>query len=984
MTRIAQPALVAGCLLTLTLVCFWPVLARDGQFALRDSAEFYYPLHLRVEREWDAGRWPLWEPEENGGTPLLGNPSAAVLYPGKLLFRLPEPWGARLYVVAHVVIAFVAMRMLLRSWKLSPTGGTLGAAAYAFGAPVLFQYANVIFLVGAAWTPLGFRAVDRGVRLRRPGALRELALVLALQILGGDPETAYLLLVCGLCYALGLAWNETRRDGQPPIRGLRWRLTLAGLAWIVGVLGAAVVLKRLRLQGTAVDQVWSWATHPGLLLAAWLCAAGMPRLRARAAPAANGVAMLAGAALLAAALAAVQLVPVLEFLGVSTRDAQSASHEIDPFSVEPVRGVEFLWPGFFGVASELPGQWLHLVPPRHLTQQWTPSLYLGGLTLILALGAAGFRNGPPWRGWLTAVAVVSLAGALGVFGGPLWWVRALVPDATPLLGAHNPTVYDPPRADGGLADGAGGIYWLMAAVLPGFRAFRYPGKLLTFSALAISALAAHGWDLGFPPRARRWALRALAVSVVGLTLATLFSGQLRDALHAQAAGVSATPFSPFDPASAVRRIQFALAHGAIVMACIVGLGMRVHLRPAWAGPAAVILMTADLAIAGTALIVTVPQAVFDTPSRVAQLIQQAETADPSPGPFRVHRMPPWYPLGQPTSPALPDLGAMIEWERQTLRPKYGLLDGLSYTLAPATLDREDYSLYFASFTSPLDTDQVTLFNASHGQPVRSYTRRGFDLWNTRYFVLPLEPGNWQDPARGFLSFLTERRMIAPDPLLLENPDRRAELDDWLTHHDWQLLRNTAAFPRAWIVHQARFHKPLPEGESEEKSRVFLEMLYEPTPFWTLPGRRVFDPHMVAWIESDAPRSLARFTPRTPVGADESVEIARYEPQRVEIEARLNRPGFVVLADAHYPGWSLTIDGRPAPILRANGLMRGAAVEAGSHRLIYTYNPLSFRLGAALTLLALAFLPILAIVARQRTRRLDGHEPRENLYSLEKT
>jgi hypothetical protein len=45
-----------------------------------------------VQQEWDAGRWPLWEPEENAGMPLLGNPTAAVLDPGKVVLAiLPDP-----------------------------------------------------------------------------------------------------------------------------------------------------------------------------------------------------------------------------------------------------------------------------------------------------------------------------------------------------------------------------------------------------------------------------------------------------------------------------------------------------------------------------------------------------------------------------------------------------------------------------------------------------------------------------------------------------------------------------------------------------------------------------------------------------------------------------------------------------------------------------------------------------------------------------
>ena len=57
---------------------------------------------------------------------------------------------------------------------------------------------------------------------------------------------------------------------------------------------------------------------------------------------------------------------------------------------------------------------------------------------------------------------------------------------------------------------------------------------------------------------------------------------------------------------------------------------------------------------------------------------------------------------------------------------------------------------------------------------------------------------------------------------------------------------------------------------------------------------------------------------------------------------------MVLADVFYPGWELTIDGRPAPIYRTNRAMRGAAVPSGPHRLVYTYRPGSVRLGALIS------------------------------------
>src|SRR5262245_29564820 len=200
--RLVPGLLILSCLIVLVLLSFGSVLFRDEQFAFRDVAFFYYPLYQRVQSEWEAGRWPLWEPEENGGMPLLGNPVAAVLYPGKLIYALPYAWGARLYVIAHVVLAWGAMLVLLRSWGTSTIGSGLGAIAYAFGAPVLSLYCNVIYLVGAAWAPLGLHAVDRLVRRKQRRAVVELAVVLAMQVLGGDPESAYLVVAWGLVYAL--------------------------------------------------------------------------------------------------------------------------------------------------------------------------------------------------------------------------------------------------------------------------------------------------------------------------------------------------------------------------------------------------------------------------------------------------------------------------------------------------------------------------------------------------------------------------------------------------------------------------------------------------------------------------------------------------------------------------------------------------------------------------------------------------------------
>ncbi len=121
---------------------------------------------------------------------------------------------------------------------LSWPGAGLGALSYTFGVPILFQYCNVIYLVGAAWLPLGMHAIDRWVRLGRFWGLWELAGVLAMQVLGGDPETAYLSGLAGAGYALGLAWARVRarKAGDVPegarVQKNRWARMGSSEVWL--------------------------------------------------------------------------------------------------------------------------------------------------------------------------------------------------------------------------------------------------------------------------------------------------------------------------------------------------------------------------------------------------------------------------------------------------------------------------------------------------------------------------------------------------------------------------------------------------------------------------------------------------------------------------------------------------------------------------------------------------------------------------------
>jgi hypothetical protein len=196
-------------------VHFGGSLIARRSFAFRDAAHYYYPLYEWISREWSAGRVPLWNPQENGGFPVLADATSSVFYPGKLLFALPLEFTTnyKLYILLHLVLAGAAAYRLARHWQASQSAGTLAAISYAFGGSVLFQYCNVIYLVGAAWLPVALLAADRMLVGRSWRWSLGLAVVLALMVLGGDPQSAYHAGLLAVLYA-GLLWMQRRRHAR--------------------------------------------------------------------------------------------------------------------------------------------------------------------------------------------------------------------------------------------------------------------------------------------------------------------------------------------------------------------------------------------------------------------------------------------------------------------------------------------------------------------------------------------------------------------------------------------------------------------------------------------------------------------------------------------------------------------------------------------------------------------------------------------------
>jgi hypothetical protein len=87
------------------------------------------------------------------------------------------------------------------------------------------------------------------------------------------------------------------------------------------------------------------------------------------------------------------------------------------------------------------------------------------------------------------------------------------------------------------------------------------------------------------------------------------------------------------------------------------------------------------------------------------------------------------------------------------------------------------------------------------------------------------------------------------------------------------------------------------------------------------------------------------------GAVAMVSLQEERPELLAVRAYANGNKILVVTDLHYPGWKAELDGRPVPLLKADGYLRAIALPAGEHRVVFRYRPLSVVVGGGLTLAA---------------------------------
>ena len=93
----------------------------------------------------------------------------------------------------------------------------------------------------------------------------------------------------------------------------------------------------------------------------------------------------------------------------------------------------------------------------------------------------------------------------------------------------------------------------------------------------------------------------------------------------------------------------------------------------------------------------------------------------------------------------------------------------------------------------------------------------------------------------------------------------------------------------------------------------------------------------------------------------TIRLTSYEPNQLVYETSSPQDGIVVFSEIYYPGWTATIDGKPADIARADYILRAMNVPAGKHTIEMRFDPHSLHITEGIAYGAMALLLVGVII-----------------------
>jgi Glycosyl transferase family 2/Bacterial membrane protein YfhO len=901
-------------LMLVAVIFFFQTLILTRSYYFGDVVVYYYPARVFMSATLKSGHMPFMSPNLFSGYPLFADSETGLFYPLNFLsFFLPNLAAFNYSLFLHFLATSIFTYLYARTIKLSRTAAVFAGLAFAFGGFSLAHLGHVNIVNTLAWFPLILYLVEKGMRKDSYAWFLWAGLALGMQFLAGFLMLPLFTVSVAFFYVM----LYPRQD--------------------------------------------RWTAH-GFLRAAGMFAVFL---------------------VIGLGIGAIQNVPSYELVKISNR-ASASTQFFYKYNFPPQQVLSFAFPRYFGgFGARYWGAW-------DFTEAFG---YVGLLPLALA-PAALFRRTSWYTRFFTTAGLVALVISFGRVGR-LYTL----------------------------------VHWI-----PGYSVLKDPGRFLMIVDFALVMLAAIGLDRVLDRRAftdramRRWVWLVTAgagVVVGGVILAKVLT---------RYKVLNLETFKNFSVRTSVFYVPVIMM---AVLLALLWLWRRGFFTRNFFAAALIAFALFELFFTGAAMNLQVPSShATETPPPIASIQKDRGIyrvtleRDPS-YKGKVYN----YEANQLMTYGLEDprgyssiepqrYGRLIELANEHFQlPVFDLLN-VRYFIANLTPVGErvfdiNRPVYFEP-ASPPSTWEVggfvadrieTLSTVAGGQLLQEGTQVAYLSVSTdagtlgpypitvggqtgqagkeafksggsqaRTGAVPVAYGGFDGSSRtGYVGTVPlggtvkiQNITVTPAPGLSQpgqlftltgmnvagSVSQPAEIGP-VTYMDPGTLvyRNPGELPRAFTVGGAAL---------ERGYREAIRTLYR------------YDPSRTIALEADSlPPGLRAKVSRwgTDRRVDGSASVVKRTARSETVEAQATADCMLLWSASFMPGWTATLDGKPATIYPAFGGLSSVYLPGGKHRVVFTYSPPGLPTGAFLTLLAL-ILAIGGLALARRRGRTPGAGPAE--------
>jgi len=258
--------LVVLFLLLILCLLFFNPLFYGGVFYFRDIFQNHSPIKRLSSEIIRKGDFPLWNPHQSFGQPLLANPNYTNFHPiNFLFFFFPFDLSFSLSIILHFFLAGFFFYLLARDLQLRLGSCLIGSFIFTLSGYILSLGNLYNALATTAWLPLTFLLFRRGIKRKSLSYLMGASFSFAIQFLGGEPVTVGITLLLLFIYSLYYLPSPKKHLRQR-LRNLAYLAFMGLLALMLAMIQLLPFLRLLtssqRWQGLTYFEVIKWSLNP--------------------------------------------------------------------------------------------------------------------------------------------------------------------------------------------------------------------------------------------------------------------------------------------------------------------------------------------------------------------------------------------------------------------------------------------------------------------------------------------------------------------------------------------------------------------------------------------------------------------------------------------------------------------------------------------------------------------------------------------------